>query len=93
MAELGINAGKVSPHWYRDGEMNRVATLRGANGDEGMWAWGADQRVRFWPRRQLDETLVHRIGSGLTARIRPAGTFEVATYAIEKFLENLSDAG
>ena len=25
-----------------------------------MWAWGPDKHARFWPRRLLHETAVHR---------------------------------
>jgi uncharacterized protein (TIGR03083 family) len=48
------------PDWIRSGGERLVTTLRGAGPDEPTWGWGGDQRVRFWPRRQLHETTVHR---------------------------------
>jgi uncharacterized protein (TIGR03083 family) len=57
-----------------------------------MWAWGADQHVRFWSRRQLHETLVHRIDAeqagGRDSVIDP----EVAADAIDELLVNLPAA-
>jgi hypothetical protein len=26
-----------------------------------MWAWGPDKHARFWSRRMLHETAVHRV--------------------------------
>jgi len=57
-----------------------------------MWAWGADQRVRFWSRRQLHETLVHRIDVELALGLVPAASPAVAADAIDEFLVNLSGA-
>ena len=63
-------------HWLREGGHALVETLRSADPDEEMWAWGADQHVRFWSRRQLHETFVHRLdlelASGTTSYIDPA---------------------
>ena len=51
----------VSPQWIEEGGAQLVATLLAANPDDEMWGWGFDQHVRFWSRRQLHETLVHRM--------------------------------
>ncbi len=75
--------------WLRSGGRSLSQTLRAANPDESMWAWGADQHVRFWARRQLHETLVHRIdlelALGVTSSVEPA----IALDAVDEFLGNL----
>lgn len=47
--------------WLRDGGDALVATLRDADPNDAMWAWGPDQHARFWSRRQLHETAIHRV--------------------------------
>jgi hypothetical protein len=58
-----------------------------------MWAWGADQHVRFWSRRQLHETFVHRLdlelATGEVSYVDP----EVAVDAIDEFLVNMKSDG
>lgn len=75
--------------WLREGGQALVVALRGADPDEAMWAWGADQHVRFWSRRQLHETFVHRLdlelAIGTTSYVDP----DVALDAIDEFLANM----
>jgi uncharacterized protein (TIGR03083 family) len=80
----------VSPEWIRDGGRQLVATLRAANPDDQMWAWGLDQHVRFWSRRQLHETLVHRMDLELAANIEPRAEPAIAADAIDEYLSNLT---
>ena len=47
--------------WLRSGGDGLVSVLRAAGADDAMWAWGPHQSVRFWSRRQLHETAIHRI--------------------------------
>jgi uncharacterized protein (TIGR03083 family) len=79
----------VSPEWLRRGGLELVSTLRDANPDEEMWAWGFDQHVRFWSRRQVHETLVHRIDLELAGHIEPTVEASLASDAIDEFLRNL----
>ncbi|HTW09903.1 MAG TPA: maleylpyruvate isomerase N-terminal domain-containing protein, partial [Acidimicrobiales bacterium] len=78
--------------WVRDGGTALVATLRAADPDAGMWAWGVDQHVRWWSRRQLHETLVHRMDADLAAGAAPRADAAVAADAIDEFLVNLGAA-
>jgi uncharacterized protein (TIGR03083 family) len=75
--------------WLREGGRALVEVLRGADGDDAMWAWGADQHVRFWSRRQLHETFVHRLdlelATGATSYVDPS----VAYDATDEFLANM----
>ena len=62
--------------WLSAGGEELVAELRAAGGGEPMWAWGPHQQVRFWSRRQLHETALHRIDLALAvggpAELEPA---------------------
>ena len=79
----------VSPEWLRQGGHALVATLRDADPNDEMWAWGADQHVRFWSRRQVHETLVHRMDVELAGHNDPAADAVLASDAIDEFLHNL----
>ncbi|MFD9390024.1 maleylpyruvate isomerase family mycothiol-dependent enzyme [Streptomyces sp. NPDC060000] len=54
-----------------------------------MWAWGADQHARFWVRRMLFETLLHRADAELALGRQPAIDRRVAVDGIDEFLVNL----
>jgi uncharacterized protein (TIGR03083 family) len=81
-----------SPQWLRAGGTRLVATLRDAPGADPMWSWGAEQCVAFWSRRQLHETLVHRMDLELTAGRRPEADPVIAADAVAEFLSNLPRA-
>jgi uncharacterized protein (TIGR03083 family) len=83
----------VSPKWISDGGELLVATMLAANPDDEMWAWGLDQHVRFWSRRQLHETLVHRMDLELAAQKSPRAESPVAIDAIDEFLSNIEKVG
>jgi len=91
-AAMGLEEPDPSPAWVRSGGDQLVATLRGADPGASMWAWGADQHVRFWSRRQLHETLVHRMDAELALGRPPSADAAVAADAIDEFLANLSRA-
>jgi uncharacterized protein (TIGR03083 family) len=75
--------------WLGEGGRILVDALRAADPDEAMWAWGTDQHVRFWSRRQVHETFVHRLdlelASGATPHVDPV----VAVDAIDEFFANM----
>jgi uncharacterized protein (TIGR03083 family) len=79
----------VSPQWIEEGGRQLVATLLAADPDDEMWGWGRDQHVRFWSRRQLHETLVHRMDLDLAAAIEPVAEREIVVDAIDEFLSNM----
>ncbi len=91
--DMGLSRGPVSAAWLAEGVGEALATLRASSPDVDMWAWGADQHVRFWARRLLHETLVHRVdledAMGVTSPIESS----IAVDAIDEFLENLTCAG
>jgi uncharacterized protein (TIGR03083 family) len=83
----------VNPDWITEGGTQLVATLLAANPDDEMWAWGLDQHVRFWSRRQLHETLVHRMDLELAARVVPSAEADIAIDAIDEYLSNIEKVG
>jgi uncharacterized protein (TIGR03083 family) len=78
--------------WIRDGGEALVSTLRRADPDTPMWAWGADQRVRFWSRRQLHETIMHRCDLEIAVHVEPKIDASIAADTIDEFLANLASA-
>ncbi|TQK42979.1 uncharacterized protein (TIGR03083 family) [Streptomyces sp. SLBN-118] len=57
--------------------------------DAPMWAWGADHHARFWVRRMLFETLVHRVDAELALGLRPVIDRGLAADGVDEFLVNL----
>ncbi|MFJ8083002.1 maleylpyruvate isomerase family mycothiol-dependent enzyme [Streptomyces sp. NPDC096205] len=57
--------------------------------DLPMWAWGVDQHARFWARRMLFETLVHRADAEQALGLRPVIDRPLAVDGIDEFLVNL----
>ena len=75
--------------WILEGGGWLLATLRAAQPDAPMWSWGADQHVRFWSRRMLHETVVHRVDAELAGGREPAVPAAVAADGIDELLANL----
>jgi uncharacterized protein (TIGR03083 family) len=88
-ATPSLDEVSVSPEWIRQGGRQLVETLRKADPDGEMWAWGLDQHVRFWSRRQVHETLVHRMDVELAGGVEPTADSALASDAIDEFLSNL----
>ncbi|MGH8877789.1 MAG: maleylpyruvate isomerase N-terminal domain-containing protein, partial [Stackebrandtia sp.] len=51
---------KATAKWLDEGGRALVDALRVAEADAPVWTWAGDRRVRWWARRQLHETAVHR---------------------------------
>ncbi|MER7673434.1 maleylpyruvate isomerase family mycothiol-dependent enzyme [Kitasatospora sp. NPDC096128] len=77
------------PAWLAEAAGEAAAVFAEGDLDAPMWAWGADQHARFWVRRMLFETLVHRVDAetalGLAPEIDPA----LAADGVAEFLTNL----
>ncbi|TVZ83143.1 maleylpyruvate isomerase family mycothiol-dependent enzyme [Streptomyces sp. BK340] len=80
------------PRWVAAGIPQVAAVLRATDPHAPMWAWGEDQHARFWARRMLFETLVHRVDAersvGRESPVDPA----LAADGIDEFLVNLPHA-
>ncbi len=75
--------------WFRSGGKALQDALRKADPDQPTWSWGADQHARFWSRRQLHETAVHRADAELALGLEPEFDAVVAVDGVDEFLENL----
>lgn len=84
--------GAADSRWILDGGSILLETLRRTDPDLPMWAWGRDQHVRFWSRRQLHETLVHRIDLEMALGLEPTALPTVVSDAIDEHLDNLAPA-
>ena len=89
--DVKLGEAPYDDEWLRAGGLALAATLRSADPDEPMWAWGVDQHVRFWSRRQLHETLVHRVDLELAKGVTSEVSADVAVDAVDEFLANLEN--
>jgi uncharacterized protein (TIGR03083 family) len=87
--EMGLDQGPPTPEWIRQGGTALLATLRAADPDAAMWAWGGDQHARFWSWRELHETIVHRIDLEIAGGRVPNADAAVAADGIDELLDNL----
>jgi uncharacterized protein (TIGR03083 family) len=89
-ADLPLPADPATwPEWLAEAETLLVPVLRAADPDARMWAWGPDKHVRFWSRRMVHETAVHRVDAELALAIEPLVDPVVAVDGVAEFLENL----
>ncbi|MEV7775036.1 maleylpyruvate isomerase family mycothiol-dependent enzyme [Kitasatospora sp. NPDC086791] len=75
------------PAWLAESAESAAAAFTDL--DAPMWAWGADQHARFWVRRMLFETLVHRVDAELALGLTPAVDPALAADGVAEFLTNL----
>jgi uncharacterized protein (TIGR03083 family) len=80
------------PAWLAAGAADLVGTFRATDGDTPMWSWGPDEHVRFWSRRMLHETAIHRADLELALGRSVEYDAAVAVDGIDEFLENLPNA-
>jgi uncharacterized protein (TIGR03083 family) len=75
--------------WLVAGAARACRTFAAAEPAAPVWAWGADQHARFWPRRMLFETGIHRLDLDLTLGRAADLPAPVAVEGIDEQLENL----
>src|SRR5438876_4827024 len=73
--------------WVRDGVATLTDACKAADPDDEMWAWGADQHVRFWSRRMLLETAVHRADLAFATGASPESGAATAVDGIDELLD------
>ncbi|HEX6310179.1 MAG TPA: maleylpyruvate isomerase family mycothiol-dependent enzyme [Acidimicrobiia bacterium] len=78
--------------WFAAGADEVVSSFRAADPGAPMWAWGADKHARFWARRMLHETTVHRADAELALGREPQIETRVAIDGIDELLDNLPHA-
>ncbi|MFE6845290.1 maleylpyruvate isomerase family mycothiol-dependent enzyme [Streptomyces sp. NPDC057686] len=77
------------PDWLAASAAEAAEVFAAADLDAPMWAWGVDQHARFWVRRMLFETLVHRADAELALGVTPHIDRATAVDGIDEFLTNL----
>ncbi|MFG2907670.1 maleylpyruvate isomerase family mycothiol-dependent enzyme [Kitasatospora sp. NPDC048286] len=77
------------PAWLTEAGAEAGATFTETDLNAPMWAWGADQHARFWVRRMLFETLVHRADAELALGLKPEIDPGLAADGVDEFLTNL----
>ena len=92
--ELGLpERAEDYAEWVAAGVPAVADVLRATDPQAAMWAWGEDQHARFWARRMLFETLVHRVDAehslGRASDIDSA----LAADGVDEYLVNLPYAG
>ncbi|MDQ3939863.1 MAG: maleylpyruvate isomerase family mycothiol-dependent enzyme, partial [Actinomycetota bacterium] len=80
------------PGWLQDGFGKLISTLSSADPAAEVWTWGSDKHVRFWARRMLHETTVHRADLELAAGEAPELDAAASVDGIDEFLDNLPHA-
>lgn len=78
------------PEWLAASATVAAAAFTAAGDlNSPMWAWGADQHARFWVRRMLFETLLHRVDAEIALGRRPTVDRDLAVDGVDEFLVNL----
>ncbi|MFJ7203388.1 maleylpyruvate isomerase family mycothiol-dependent enzyme [Streptomyces sp. NPDC098789] len=77
------------PEWLAESAAESAEVFATTDLDAPMWAWGLDQHARFWVRRMLFETVVHRADAELALGIAPRIDRALAVDGIDEFLTNL----
>ncbi|WP_030719084.1 maleylpyruvate isomerase family mycothiol-dependent enzyme [Streptomyces sp. NRRL F-2580] len=77
------------PDWLAASAAEAAGVFAATDLDTPMWAWGVDQHARFWVRRMLFETLVHRVDAQLALGLPPQVDHALAVDGIDEFLTNL----
>ncbi|MER5566116.1 maleylpyruvate isomerase family mycothiol-dependent enzyme [Streptomyces goshikiensis] len=80
------------PDWLAMSAAEAAEVFAATDLDAPMWAWGVDQHARFWVRRMLFETLVHRVDAQLALGLSPRIDRALAVDGIDEFLTNLPHA-
>ncbi|MGW2254529.1 maleylpyruvate isomerase family mycothiol-dependent enzyme [Kitasatospora sp. NPDC001660] len=80
------------PDWLADAAAEAGETFAATDLDAPMWAWGVDQHARFWVRRMLFETLVHRVDAELALGVKADIAPDLAADGVDEFLTNLPRA-
>ncbi|MGW5260001.1 maleylpyruvate isomerase family mycothiol-dependent enzyme [Microbispora sp. NPDC004025] len=71
--------------WLEAGGVLLTEALKSRDPDTEMWGWAEDRRARFWSRRQLHETVVHRADAEIALGITPRIDEDVAADGVEEF--------
>jgi uncharacterized protein (TIGR03083 family) len=77
------------PEWLEAGAVQLAEAMKGRDPGTEMWGWAGDRHARFWSRRLLHETVVHRADVEIAAGAVPEIDEDVAIDGVEEFFEVL----
>ncbi|MFD0686857.1 maleylpyruvate isomerase family mycothiol-dependent enzyme [Actinomadura fibrosa] len=95
LREIGVTFPAASVDhvpWFTEGGERLVAVLRAAAPDAPVWTWGEDRHARFWSRRMLHESAVHRCDLDIALGREPAVAPATAADGVDELLGNLECA-
>ncbi|MEU9945354.1 maleylpyruvate isomerase family mycothiol-dependent enzyme [Streptomyces lavendulae] len=75
--------------WLAAGGAAAAEVFAATDPDAPMWVWGADGHARFWIRRMLFETLVHRVDAERALGLASSIDAPLARDGVDEFLVNL----
>ncbi|MFE4873591.1 maleylpyruvate isomerase family mycothiol-dependent enzyme [Streptomyces sp. NPDC056682] len=75
--------------WLEESSAVAAEAFAVTDPDTPMWVWGVDPYARFWMRRMLFETLVHRTDAETAVGLRPEIDPALAADGVDEFLVNL----
>ncbi|MBM3674099.1 MAG: maleylpyruvate isomerase family mycothiol-dependent enzyme [Actinobacteria bacterium] len=78
------------PGWLVAGAAVFAAEAGVADQEAPCWSWGADQHVRFWPRRMAHETAVHRWDAQAVVGAPEPLDGALAVDGLDELFENLA---
>ncbi|GAA5073983.1 uncharacterized protein (TIGR03083 family) [Thermocatellispora tengchongensis] len=88
--DLGVPEDRAGyAAWLREGGPILVEALRAQDPAAPVWVWGGDRHVRWWSRRQLHETAVHRVDAEIALGMAPEIGEHEGADGVEEFLDNL----
>jgi uncharacterized protein (TIGR03083 family) len=90
--DLQLAEEGATPAWLGRAIEPMMAIFRGCDPDASVWGWGADRHARFWPRRMLFETVVHRADVSFALGVDPDVDAAVAADGFDELLSNLPHA-
>ena len=73
------------PAWFRSGLIDLLTAFEGADLDAPRYSFGADRSARFWLRRMIQETAVHRWDAESATGRATALAPELAADGIDEF--------
>ena len=80
------------PAWLAAGAEPLGKVFGAADPAAEMWVWGLDKHVRFWPRRMVHETGVHRADAEIALGRAPVFDGAIAVDGIDELLDNIACA-
>ncbi|MFI7625011.1 maleylpyruvate isomerase family mycothiol-dependent enzyme [Microbispora rosea] len=75
--------------WLEAGAGQLAEALKGRDPDTEVWNWTGNRSARFWSRRQLHETVVHRADAEIALGIAPEMDEDVAADGVAEFFDIL----